>query len=74
MLVIPAIDVLDGKVVRLAQGDFAQPVTVFGNEPLEIAARYGRAGTTRLHLVNLLGARRGTASGRPLPAIARNTI
>ena len=58
MQVIPAIDVLDGKVVRLAQGDFAR-VTVFGDDPLQIAAAYCRAGATRLHLVNLSAARHG---------------
>ena len=62
MQVIPAIDVLDGKVVRLVQGDFAR-VTVFGDDPLEIAEHYRRAGAERLHLVNLSAARDGRGDG-----------
>jgi imidazole glycerol-phosphate synthase subunit HisF len=67
---IPAIDVLDGRVVRLAQGDFAR-VTVFGDDPLEIAAEYRRAGATRLHLVDLSAARSGVAGDRFLELVAK---
>ena len=70
MQVIPAIDVLDGKVVRLVQGDFAR-VTVFGDDPLEIAEHYRRAGAERLHLVNLSAARDGRGDGRFLDLVSR---
>lgn len=59
MQVIPAIDVLDGKVVRLAQGDFER-VEIYGNDPLGYAMEYKRMGAARVHLVNLSAARRGS--------------
>ena len=70
MQVIPAIDILDGKVVRLVRGDFVR-VTVFGDDPLEIAQSYLRAGATRLHLVNLSAARDGRGDGRFLDLVSR---
>ena len=70
MQVIPAIDVLDGRVVRLVQGDFAR-VTVFGDDPLEIAERYRQAGAERLHLVNLSAARDGRGNDRFLDLVSR---
>ena len=72
MQVIPAIDVLDGRVVRLVQGDFA-PQSDFGNDPLGIADGYRRCGATRLHLVNLSAARDGDSDGS-LPEIARPAL
>lgn len=56
MHIIPAIDVLDGNVVRLRQGDFAR-VTTYGDDPLRFAREYRKAGATKLHLVNLSGAK-----------------
>lgn len=66
MELIPAIDLLDGKVVRLHKGDYAQ-VTVYSDDPGAQAALFHAAGATRLHVVDLDGAR----SGEPvnLPAI-----
>lgn len=58
MIVIPAIDLLGGRVVRLAQGDFAR-VTDFGDDPVALAQRYEAAGARWLHVVNLDGARDG---------------
>ena len=58
MLLIPAIDLKDGKCVRLRQGDM-QDVTVFSDQPLEVARRWVDAGARRLHLVDLDGAFRG---------------
>jgi len=58
MEVIPAIDLLGGRCVRLYQGDFAR-VTEYSQDPLEIAAGYQAAGARRLHLVDLDGARSG---------------
>ncbi|MCP4048802.1 MAG: 1-(5-phosphoribosyl)-5-[(5-phosphoribosylamino)methylideneamino]imidazole-4-carboxamide isomerase [Gammaproteobacteria bacterium] len=59
MEVIPAIDLLGGKVVRLYKGDFNQ-VTEYPDPPVEVAARYGKAGVESLHIVDLDGARTGT--------------
>ena len=58
--VIPAIDVLEGRVVRLAQGR-REAVTLEGGDPLALARRYLSEGATRLHLVDLDGA----FTGRP---------
>lgn len=58
MEVIPAIDLLGGKVVRLYKGDFDQ-VTEYNESPVTIASRYGNAGLKSLHIVDLDGARTG---------------
>jgi len=54
--IIPAIDLIDGKCVRLSQGDYAQK-TVYNENPLEIAKMFADAGIQRLHLVDLDGAK-----------------
>jgi phosphoribosylformimino-5-aminoimidazole carboxamide ribotide isomerase len=56
--VVPAIDLLDGKVVRLRQGDYDQ-VTEFAVDPAEVAASYAEQGATLLHVVDLSAARDG---------------
>jgi phosphoribosylformimino-5-aminoimidazole carboxamide ribotide isomerase len=56
--IIPAIDLKDGRPVRLFQGDFDQ-ATVYGDDPLAMAARWESAGATRLHVVDLDGAKAG---------------
>jgi phosphoribosylformimino-5-aminoimidazole carboxamide ribotide isomerase len=58
MQVIPAIDLRGGRCVRLRQGDFDQE-TVFGDDPAAMAARWVSEGATRIHLVDLDGAREG---------------
>lgn len=58
MVIIPAIDIKDGRCVRLRQGDF-QDVTVFSEHPLEQAAQFIACGARRLHLVDLDGAKQG---------------
>ncbi|MGE5554323.1 MAG: 1-(5-phosphoribosyl)-5-[(5-phosphoribosylamino)methylideneamino]imidazole-4-carboxamide isomerase [Betaproteobacteria bacterium] len=58
MIVIPAIDVRDGRCVRLYQGR-PEAETVYAEDPVEVAARWKREGATRLHLVDLDGAFRG---------------
>jgi phosphoribosylformimino-5-aminoimidazole carboxamide ribotide isomerase len=63
MLLIPAIDIKDGKCVRLRQGDM-QDTTVFADDPLSAAQRWVDAGAERLHIVDLDGA----ASGKPVNA------
>ncbi|NLR90405.1 1-(5-phosphoribosyl)-5-[(5-phosphoribosylamino)methylideneamino]imidazole-4-carboxamide isomerase [Flammeovirga agarivorans] len=54
--IIPAIDLIDGKLVRLSQGDYAQK-TVYADDPLVIAKQFEDAGIKRLHLVDLDGAK-----------------
>lgn len=63
MLLIPAIDIKDGKCVRLRQGRMEDD-TVYSNNPLETAARWVAAGARRLHIVDLNGA----VSGKPVNA------
>lgn len=58
MRVIPAIDIIDGKCVRLTQGDYAQK-TVYNENPLEVAKEFEDAGLKHLHLVDLDGAKAG---------------
>ncbi|MEI8097282.1 MAG: 1-(5-phosphoribosyl)-5-[(5-phosphoribosylamino)methylideneamino]imidazole-4-carboxamide isomerase [Sediminibacterium sp.] len=59
MQIIPAIDIIDGKCVRLTQGDYAQK-TIYNENPLEVAKQFEAAGLKRLHLVDLDGAKAGT--------------
>jgi phosphoribosylformimino-5-aminoimidazole carboxamide ribotide isomerase len=61
VLVLPAIDLMDGCAVRLSKGDFASKV-VYSERPAEVAARFGGAGARRIHVVDLDGAR----AGRPV--------
>lgn len=56
MLIIPAIDVMDGKCVRLFQGDFEQR-TMYSDDPSGVAVDFARAGAQRLHVVDLDAAR-----------------
>ncbi len=58
MKLYPAIDILDGRAVRLVQGDFDSQ-TVYGEDPLEAARTWVEAGVTVLHVVDLDGARTG---------------
>ncbi|MEM7595981.1 MAG: 1-(5-phosphoribosyl)-5-[(5-phosphoribosylamino)methylideneamino]imidazole-4-carboxamide isomerase [Cyanobacteria bacterium P01_A01_bin.83] len=58
MEVIPAIDLLDGKCVRLYQGDYNQ-ASVFSENPVEIARQWAAEGATRVHVVDLDGAKAG---------------
>ncbi len=63
MLLIPAIDLKDGKCVRLRQGRMEDD-TVFSDDPVEVAARWVEAGARRIHLVDLDGA----FAGKPVNA------
>jgi phosphoribosylformimino-5-aminoimidazole carboxamide ribotide isomerase len=56
--IIPAIDIRDGRCVRLYQGDYRQE-TVFSDDPVEIALEWQSRGAPRLHIVDLDGAARG---------------
>ena len=56
---LPAIDLRDGRVVRLRQGDFEQE-TAFSNDPVAVAVGFAASGAAWLHVVDLDGARSGT--------------
>jgi len=71
MLVIPAIDLKDGKCVRLRQGRMDDD-TVFSDDPLAIAERWVKAGARRLHIVDLNGAFEGKpVNGEVIEAIVK---
>jgi|SRR5450432_174296 len=57
--IIPAIDIMHGKCVRLTQGDYARQ-KIYNEHPLEVARQFEDAGLKRLHLVDLDGAKEGT--------------
>ncbi|WLD12887.1 1-(5-phosphoribosyl)-5-[(5-phosphoribosylamino)methylideneamino]imidazole-4-carboxamide isomerase [Planctellipticum variicoloris] len=69
MEILPAIDLRGGCCVRLRQGDYAQE-TVFGDDPAAMAKRWTNEGATRLHLVDLDGAK----AGRPVNVDALRAI
>jgi phosphoribosylformimino-5-aminoimidazole carboxamide ribotide isomerase len=58
MTIIPAIDIIEGKCVRLTQGDYSQK-KIYNERPLEVAKQFEDAGLNRLHLVDLDGAKEG---------------
>jgi phosphoribosylformimino-5-aminoimidazole carboxamide ribotide isomerase len=71
--IIPAIDLIDGKCVRLAQGDFARK-KIYDENPVEVAKTFEGFGIKRLHVVDLDGAKRGKlANVHILREIARDT-
>jgi phosphoribosylformimino-5-aminoimidazole carboxamide ribotide isomerase len=59
MQIIPAIDIIEGKCVRLTQGDYSQK-KIYNENPLEVARQFEDAGLQRLHLVDLDGAKAGS--------------
>ena len=69
MLLIPAIDLKDGKCVRLKQGDM-NDATTYGDDPAAMARRWVEAGARRLHLVDLNGA----FAGKPINEAAIRAI
>jgi phosphoribosylformimino-5-aminoimidazole carboxamide ribotide isomerase len=73
MQIIPAIDIIDGKCVRLTQGDYSQK-KIYNEHPLEVARQFEDAGLERLHLVDLDGAKAGAVKNwKVLEAIAGKT-
>jgi len=73
MQIIPAIDIIDGKCVRLTQGDYDQK-KIYNEHPLEVAKQFEAAGLTRLHLVDLDGAKAGSVKNwKVLETIAGKT-
>jgi phosphoribosylformimino-5-aminoimidazole carboxamide ribotide isomerase len=73
MIIIPAIDIIDGKCVRLTQGDYNQKKE-YDKHPLDVAKRFEDAGLQRLHLVDLDGAKeKKVKNWKVLEAIASKT-
>jgi len=73
MEIISAIDIIDGKCVRLEQGDYNK-VSLYHKEPLEVAKKFEDAGLKRLHLVDLDGAKAGAVKNwKVLETIAGKT-
>ncbi|HVF96241.1 MAG TPA: 1-(5-phosphoribosyl)-5-[(5-phosphoribosylamino)methylideneamino]imidazole-4-carboxamide isomerase [Flavisolibacter sp.] len=73
MQIIPAIDIIDGKCVRLTHGDYSQK-KIYNERPLEVAKEFEGAGLQRLHLVDLDGAREGKVKNwKVLEALAGKT-
>ena len=73
MQIIPAIDIIEGKCVRLTEGDYAQK-KIYNEDPLEVAKAFEGIGLMRLHLVDLDGAKAGQVlNWKVLEKIANNT-
>ncbi len=71
--IIPAIDLIDGKCVRLSQGDFARK-KIYNENPLKVAKEFETFGLNRLHIVDLDGAKNGKVTNlNVLEKIAKNT-
>ncbi len=73
MNIIPAIDLLDGRCVRLYQGDYNQAQT-FNHDPIAVAQDWVEQGATRLHLVDLDGAKTGRPTNYHVIEAIANTI
>ena len=65
MVIYPAIDLYNGKAVRLYKGDYAQ-MTVYNENPVAVALDFKAAGASHIHLVDLEGAKFGTTSNLPV--------
>lgn len=73
MQIIPAIDVIDGKCVRLSKGDYLKQ-KIYNENPLEVAKIFEDAGLQRLHIVDLDGAKAGSIQNlKVLESIASGT-
>ena len=68
--IIPAIDLMEGRCVRLTKGDYGQK-KVYDGSPADVARQYAQAGVSRIHLVDLDGAKAGEPRNlKTLEAIA----
>ena len=73
MQIIPAIDIISGKCVRLTKGDYAKKI-IYHDDPLDVAKFFEDAGLRRLHIVDLDGAKAGSIQNlKVLESIAANT-
>lgn len=71
--IIPAIDIINGQVVRLTQGDYNQ-VQTYNQDPIELAKSYEKAGARRIHLVDLDGAKSGLPTNHKLFKKIKETV
>jgi len=73
MEIIPAIDIIDGKCVRLSKGDFDKKI-IYNDDPLEVAKSFEAIGITRLHIVDLDGAKgKSLQNIKALEEVSKNT-
>ena len=73
MQIIPAMDIISGKCVRLSKGDFSTK-KIYSDDPVDIAKSFEDAGLTRLHMVDLDGAKAGSITNLSvLESVAKNT-
>lgn len=73
MILYPAIDLIDGKAVRLYKGDYNR-MTVYHDNPLEVAKDFAACGCTHIHMVDLEGAKTGNRPNfKTVCAVAQNT-
>ena len=72
MLIYPAIDLYEGKAVRLYKGDYAQ-MTVYNDDPVEVAADFKAKGAACIHMVDLEGAKYGTTPNLETICRVKNT-
>jgi len=73
MLIIPAIDIIGGKCVRLTQGDYSK-VKNYNRDPLEVAQKFKERGFPLLHVIDLEGAKNGKPTNfKKITEIARKT-
>ena len=73
MEVIPAIDLIDGRCVRLVQGDYSRQ-TVYSDDPVEVARRWESLGAARIHIVDLDGARLGAPANLEVVGRIANSV
>ena len=60
MLLVPSISVIEGRTIRLTQGDYSSE-TVYADTPIDVAKQFEDHGISRIHLIDLDGARKGTS-------------
>ena len=73
MIILPAIDLYDGKAVRLYRGDYRQ-MTVYSEDPVSVARDFAAAGAEYIHMVDLAGAKDGTTPNfDTVAAVAKST-
>lgn len=73
MIIYPAIDIYEGKAVRLYKGDYAQ-MTVYSHDPVAVAADFKRQGATHIHLVDLEGAKSGATPNLDTVLAIKNAV
>jgi phosphoribosylformimino-5-aminoimidazole carboxamide ribotide isomerase len=73
MLIIPAIDLIDGKCVRLTEGDFSEKKT-YNSDPLAVASIFKKSGAKRIHIIDLDGAKSGSSKNREIIKLIKKEL